>query len=195
MDYGISSRDYLARAKKCLNKGDHASLFYAAFEIRCGIEARMQEYLEAQKHISKKQRQGWQIAKLAKNIENTFKLGEKNAVLQILDTETNKVTFEARYTPVKQSLRKRGEKLGNILHSAKKYYPIDAPFWGGLRKDLERDIAQLEQATSGRLLGPLLLSPDGKSIDMKLEFANAKEQETMKKFQANEKIILKVNYE
>jgi len=95
MSYGIASRDYLKRAQKCLNRGDCESLFYAAFEIRCGVEARMQEYLEVQKHIAKKKRQGWQVVKLARNIEDAFRLGDKDAVLRIRDRKTKEVRFEA----------------------------------------------------------------------------------------------------
>ena len=52
MDYRIHSRDYLQRARKRLDSGTPDALFHAAFELRCGIEARMQQYLEAQEHIS-----------------------------------------------------------------------------------------------------------------------------------------------
>ena len=44
--YKITSRDYLSRARICLDEGSNRFLFYAAFELRCGIEARMREYLE-----------------------------------------------------------------------------------------------------------------------------------------------------
>jgi hypothetical protein len=46
-DYGISSRDYLARARGELVSGRPERLFYAAFELRAGIEQRLHEYLEA----------------------------------------------------------------------------------------------------------------------------------------------------
>ncbi len=70
MDYKISSRDYLKRAKKRLDEGSLESLFYASFELRCGVEARMQEYLAAQKDVSKKKKHGWKIPKSAKSLEN-----------------------------------------------------------------------------------------------------------------------------
>ena len=148
MDYGISSRDYLDRAKDCLANDEPRALFYAAFEIRCGVEARMQEYLEVQRHISKKKRQGWQVAKLARNIEDAFRLGEKDAVIRVRDPESSEVLFEARYTPVRKSLQNKAEKLGNFLHSVKKHLPSDSPFWGELRKELEIAVAELD--------GPLL---------------------------------------
>jgi len=174
MSYRISSRDYLARGKQCLNKGDCESLFYAAFEIRCGVEARMQQYLEVQTHISEKKRHGWQVAKLARNIENVFRLGEKDAVIKIRDPETKKLLIEARYTPVKKSLRKKAETLGNYLHNAKKYYAPEDNFWIEFRSFLEEAISELEQANSGRLLGPLLRHPNKRNIEMKIEVPTPK---------------------
>ena len=102
--YRVSSRDYLARARLCLDGGQISALFYAAFELRCGIEARMQEYLEVQEHISKKKRQGWQVAKLARNIEDAFRLGDKKAILNVRDKQTRELLFEFVYTPVTTSL-------------------------------------------------------------------------------------------
>ena len=195
MTYGISSRDYLARAKDCLARNEQQSLYYAAFEIRCGIEARMQEYLEVQKHISKKKRQGWQVAKLARNIEEAFRLGEKDAVLKVRDRMTNEVLLEARYTPVKKSLRKKAETLGNFLHSAKKHHPPGSPYWNAFRGELEKAVSELEQANSGRLLGPLLLHPDRKHMDMKLELPTPEEQEAAKRLVLGTETLMEVSYE
>lgn len=195
MDYGISSRDYLARAKECLAKNEHQALFYAAFEIRCGVEARMQEYLEVQKHISKKKRKGWKVDDLARNIEDTFRLGEKDAVVRVRDRATNNVLLEARYTPVRRSLREKAERLGNWLHSAKKYYPPNDPFWAKLRSELETAVVELERATSGTLLGPVLRHPDGKHMDMKLELPTPEAQEAAKRILLGVETVLEVNYE
>lgn len=110
--YGISSRAYLARAKDCLGKHDPKFLFYAAFEVRCGIEARMEEYLEVHEHISKKKRRGWRVAELAKNIEDAFRTGQWDTVLRVRGPQTTELLLETRYTPVKKSLQKKAEKWG-----------------------------------------------------------------------------------
>ena len=52
-EYAIGSRDYLARARRRSSEGSAEALFYAALEVRSGVEARMQEYLEAQQHVSR----------------------------------------------------------------------------------------------------------------------------------------------
>lgn len=196
MRYGISSRDYLTRAKRCLANSDPESLFYAAFEVRCGIEARMREYLDVQADISKKKRQGWRVAELAQNIERVFRLGEKDAVLRVRDAITTEVLFEARYTPVKKGLQKKAEKLlGAALHAAKEYRGPDSPYWAEFRVDLETAVSELEHANSGRLLGPLLLHPNKKRFDMKLESPTLEEQEAVKRLAVGAKIAVEVSYE
>lgn len=195
MTYGISSRDYISRAKRCLASNSIESLFYAAFELRCGVEARMQQYLEVQSHISRKKRQGWQVAKLGKNIEDVFKIGEKEAVLKVIAKDTGEIMFEARYTPVKKSLRKKTEKFGNVLHAAKAYHAEDSPYWKELRAELDAAVIELEHANSGRLLGPLLLHPNRKSVDMKLEILTHEEQENVKPMAIGVETILEITYE
>lgn len=44
MTYAIDSRSYLERARKQLDQGTQEGLFYAAFELRCGAEARLHEH-------------------------------------------------------------------------------------------------------------------------------------------------------
>jgi len=192
--YGISSRDYLERARKCLDNGQVAPLFYAAFELRCGIEARMAEYLEVQEHISKKKRQGWQIAKLARNIEDAFRLGDKQAILKVRDKQTKEIIYEFVYTPVTSSLRKKGEQLGDILHSAKKYHSVENAYWSKLRQKLEETYTELQVATSGKLLGPLLMHPKKKTMDMKVELPSAELQKIMESL-INQEFLLEVKYE
>jgi hypothetical protein len=75
MEYRTSSRDYLLRAQERLRDGTREALFYAAFELRCGIEARMRQYLEVCDHISKKKKEGWKIADLGRGTEEAFRLG------------------------------------------------------------------------------------------------------------------------
>lgn len=185
----------MARAQDCLSQQKNEFLFYAAFEIRCGVEARMQEYLKVQAHISKKKRQGWQVAKLARNIENVFRLGEKEAILRVLDQESHTVKFEARYTPVKRSLREKAEKLGSYLHAGKKYHEHGDVFWLQLRSLLEEAVTELEHANSGRLLGPLLRHPNKKHVDMKLELPTEEDREAVKVLVEGDQSLLEVTYE
>ncbi len=157
MDYKVSSRDYLARARKMLDKGSLESLFYASFELRCGVEARMQEYLEAQKNVSKKKKSGWKIAKLAKSLEKAFKSGDKIIEIKIVSDEDNFQTT-IYYTPVSSKLNKLVEKLGEYRHCMKQYKAAGDEWWNRCRKILEETYLELEKANEGILLGPPMVN-------------------------------------
>jgi hypothetical protein len=195
MGYEINSRDYLRRAKECLDRGDNRFLFYAAFEIRCGVEARMSEYLEVQEHVSKKKKQGWRVAVLAKNIEQAFRTGEKVAILKVVNEETGKLEVDVRYTPVRASLRKRVEKLGNYLHSAKKYYGLDSGYWKKFRQELDDAVIELEWATSGRLLGPILMRRNSSEVKVMIELPTEKEKAVIENYLNLPGVTLIVDYE
>ena len=75
MEYTISSRDYLLRARNRLREHTAQALFYAALELRCGIESRMSQYLDVWEHVSKRKKEGWRIADLARGVEEAFRLG------------------------------------------------------------------------------------------------------------------------
>jgi hypothetical protein len=157
--YGIKSAEYLKRARELLDKGDFASLFYAAFELRCGIEARLKEYLDAQAQTSKQKRKGWRIEHLAKQIESLFELSDKGLKLTILDAENNSPISALLYTPVTPQLRKLGEQLGFYLHSQSIERKDADLFWTQMRKKLEMAYQELGFATSGLLMAPPLVHP------------------------------------
>ena len=115
--YGVSAQAYLARAEARLASSRCEELFYAALELRAGIESRMQEYLQEQRHISKKKKKGWQIAKLGRNIEHAFRLGDKVAEITITESESKAPIAVLYYTPVKSTLKKKAERLGYYLHA------------------------------------------------------------------------------
>jgi len=113
--YRVSSRDYLSRAKRLLGSHDEASLFYAAFELRCGIEARLQEYFHQAAKITKVKRDLWQIGKLGYEIEKVFDKYEKPIQVRFVHPETGE-EFPCSYTPVTSHVRNIGKKLGDYLH-------------------------------------------------------------------------------
>src|SRR3990172_841250 len=112
-EYGLHARDYLARARACLAKGSPAALFYAAFELRGGIEARLQQYLEAQRENTSKIKLGWRVARLARHVERRFMTGDKVVQLTMLDID-GRPFYKLAYTPVTARLQKMGERLGNL---------------------------------------------------------------------------------
>jgi len=157
-NYKCGSRDYLARARMLLDQNSQQALFYAAFELRCGIEARLQEYLEVQEHLSKKRKEGWKIAELANNLKRAFDDGDQIVEIIMSDKETGEAV-SCYYTPVTTSLKKKGQQLGNYLHPMKEHKSSEHVWWKTLRSLLEATYQELKLATAGTLLGPPLLSP------------------------------------
>jgi len=196
MNYGISSRDYLSRAQERLLEGKLESLFYAAFELRCGIESRMQEYLDAQEFVSKKKKKGWQIAKLGKDIEQVFKIGDKVAEFTVIEKETGNIIDIFYYTPVTSKLRKMAEKLGELLHATKKSRKDDDKWWHDIRKYLKEVYQELTKANVGTLLGVPLIRKDTGQLYMNIEILKGEDPNSIKNRvgQIGTQRILKVRY-
>ena len=195
MSYGIKAKDYLERAKMLLKDNSEASLYYAAFEIRCGIEARMSEYLAVQTHISAKKKRGWQVSKLASNIEEAFRLGEQSAVIKIIDKTNPGVILDLRYTPVRKRARKIAEKLGNYLHQSKRFNEPNSNYWPNFRKLLDQGVEELEFSLSGILLGPPLTNPKTGQGDLNLEAPEHGAEDMLSLFQSMREIRMHVRYE
>lgn len=181
MNYRIDSRDYLARARRLIDGGSLESLFYAAFELRCGIEARLQQYLEAQSHISEKRKKGWRIAELAKNIEKVFQTGDKVVEFAVYDQENDALLYTFYYTPVRARLRKMGEQLGNYLHSMRIYHHPQDKWWVEMRNLLEKVYGELRKANLGTMLGVPLLDPKTNRIVFSSELAEGEQPEDLLK--------------
>ncbi len=167
--YRISSRSYLTRAKKQITNNSLESLFYAAFELRCGIEARMQEYLYIQEHISKKKKKGWRVLDLGNNIESAFKTGDKVIILTFYNIESKEQIISLFYTPVTSSLKKNAQKLGNYLHAKQEHHDPNHKWWSDFRELIITTIDDLYIATSGLLLGPPIYNKSTKKVDIKID--------------------------
>jgi hypothetical protein len=167
--YGISSVEYLKRAELRLKEQDPASWFYAAFELRCGIEARMEEYLDAWDHIGKKQKAGWQVTQLGRNVEQAFRIGNNIVRWAVYSDAPPELVIVFYHTPVSKSLQKCGERLGNYMHSMKKFRAPDDAWWESFQADLRNTADQLRIANTGTLLGPPLQKKGSKKVDMKLQ--------------------------
>jgi hypothetical protein len=195
-NYNVMSKDYLQRARSLLDQSDIGALFYAAFELRCGIEARLQEYLEAQQHISQKKKEGWRIARLGKNIEHAFRLGDKVVEIAVVNEKTSDTILVLYYTPVTKKLRKMGGKLGDYLHAQKKYFAPEDDYWKQMRIFLESAYIELEKANKGNLLGPPILHKKTGKVDMTLEADTEEEGAMLLKFlpSIGERSIIRVKY-
>jgi hypothetical protein len=163
-EYRSASRDYLQRAQNLLRDDNAPSLFYAAFELRCGVEARMREYLEVAEDISEKRKQGWEVVKLGKDIERAFEVGDK--IVQLIFHGAGNTEVCIYHTPVSSKLQKQAKQLGDYMHALKVHRKPEDPWWKSFRLLLEETRRGLAIATTGTLLGPLLLGPDRKTTKM-----------------------------
>ena len=170
MVYHTSSYDYLERARERFAEGSHQALFYAALELCCGIEQRIQEYLNIQKQISQKLQKGWRITHLGKNLNKVFK--ERNKVIEftIIDETKGDPIIILYYTPVTTGLQNVGKKLGNYLHAMREYQPDESEWWQDFKWLLKRGIKGLESATKGNLMGIPLISPKTNELTLHTQF-------------------------
>lgn len=150
-NYYIRAINYLDRAKKVFNPDNKDTWFYSAFEIRCGVEARMREYLQHQKSVSAKKKKGWRPAVLAKDIGQVFKIGEKEAHFSFHSETTDPFTLV--YRPVPKELQEIVEKLGNYLHAAHEDFFAREDYWQTFQELVERGIELLDYSVDSQLLG------------------------------------------
>lgn len=191
MPYDFSARGYLERAKANLQKDDPQYIFYAAFEMRCGVERRMQEYLYAWPHIPEKQKTDWEIGKLGKAVEKHFILRDKYQEWSVFDLETGQIAAVLYYTPVTKALRINAGKLGNYLHS-----PVingdQSVWWTEFRLLLDEMANQLETAVTGTLLGPAMHKGGPTSINLISEVV--RDFDVSKIGAAGENMTVKIDY-
>lgn len=166
--FGIHATHYLARAEACLDYNTPDGLFYAALELRCGVEARMKQYLDMQSQLSKKQKRGYQIAKLGRKIEEVFESADRYVRLTVEDN-SGTVLVELYYTPVTAPLRKHAEWCPDLLHPQRTYRPPDDSWWASTRTRLLEMAALLRIAAKGELLGVPLMSPEGQ-VQLTVEY-------------------------
>jgi hypothetical protein len=161
--YGFDVYAYLARARCQLDVEDNAALFYAALELRCGIEARVQQYLDAREDIAKHKKKGWRLATSEKELNRVSKsiFGIAEVILSADDASGLARLF---YTPVRQSLVRAGEQLGELLHRIRSNREHSDPWWGDVRNKLETTFTALEFASLGTLLAPPMQSPNKNQI-------------------------------
>ena len=160
-EYAVDLYHHLRRARKLLDSGENESLFYTAFELRCGVESRIQEYLEAREDISKKKKRGWKVAAAGRELDKAFKDGLQIVEVVIYSLATGDAA-PFFHTPVIPKLRTAIGRLGDLLHAQPETIAGDSPWWEDTRCFLESTFEMAADLARGTLLGPLLQSPSGK---------------------------------
>ena len=155
MLYDTSASASLARARTQLITGTPAAIIYAALELRCGIETRAREYASSQESLSTKKKMGWEVAKLAKDLERTFRIGDR--IVEIRVTTLDHLPL-ARWlhTPVGPTLARSAGRLGALVHALPYSRREDSQWWNATKEFLEGVASKLEVALAGNLMGPPL---------------------------------------
>jgi hypothetical protein len=169
--YLTKARDYLARAERRLQEASDEALFYAAFELRAGIQQRLREYLAIREELSDRQRAGWRIPNLAAALGSVFEIGDFNVEISLARHGSSE-SDERRsflFTPVTSELQVQAGMLGDLLHAADLFRSSDDPWWGRTRALLEKTAGGLRAATAGRLLGPPLFDPATGDVHIPVE--------------------------
>lgn len=182
MFYGIRAIDYLKRARQRLDDATHESLFYAAFELRCGVQARLSEYVRAQKETSAKKKGDWRIPKLARDLEEAFRTGDKVIRLTLTPEGTGGEGLLLQYIPVHSIIQQMAGQLGNVLHAMKPEGKYDDVWWEEMRRFLEMMYEGLRLATLGTLLAPPLKNRKTGQIHLAFTVEGEAELERHQKF-------------
>lgn len=164
------SRAFLARARENLARfemdGQVQDFYYAALELRFGIEARLNEYLSpALKRIGKEPKDvpDYVASKLLNRLAAIDPTSEQQTTLRFTSEQTGN-SLVAHYTPVSRRLAAIHGQLGELLHY--KFF-VNNEHWllrkllgGNPHRSipdfvmlLNEGMAELEQATVGKLLG------------------------------------------
>lgn len=169
MTYSSASGAYLERMESRLHEGTEEALIYAALELRCGVEARLKEYIETIEHIPKSQKKEWAVAKLGRSLESAYRTGDKIMIFTIRLAE-NAGDIQLLYTPVTKRLQDIANRVGDFLHAVRHEFVSHPGWWKELRDLLNEAYPLLKLANSGQLIGLPLLHRPTKTTTMRVVF-------------------------
>ncbi|MBW0144307.1 hypothetical protein [Sphingomicrobium clamense] len=118
--YYTSARAYLRRAREALRKKDVRNLFYAAFELRCCVEARQLEYADALVKLQGKKIRAWKISETY----NAIQANSGNGKIVQMQFRQSANTFDLFHVPVSVNLKSSAEKLGDFLHAREAMFRV-----------------------------------------------------------------------
>jgi len=140
--------------------GDAVSLMYAALELRCGIEARLQEFAAHVPGITKKQAREWEIKKLGRTLDAAFRAGDR-ILLLLVQLHSGQVA-QFMYAPVTSRLQEIGKRCGDYLHVRPGLDEDDDRRWAQLSQMLHEGCGLLRMSCSSEILCPTM--PEGLHI-------------------------------
>lgn len=154
ISYGIGSHAYMQRASERLAERSREALFYAALELRCAVEARQDEYLEAQKEYVRSIPKAWRIKDQGIELDRVF---DNKLIQHLVLRVPGHDTLEVYHVPVSDVLRKEAARLKDFLHAQSKVYSDDDDWWKKTRQRLCRVYTGIWNCCQGHLLSPVIL--------------------------------------
>jgi hypothetical protein len=151
--YAITPHAYLSRARKRLTSTCHEDLFYAAFELRCCIESRQADYLEALEKYRGSKIKPWRVAEGAKRLLHVWDQPRISELIYELDGRD----YPTYFTPVKPELARAAERdIGMLMHAQSMHYPPDDPWWAETKSRLVEIYREAWVACQGEHMSPPL---------------------------------------
>ena len=152
----------------------------------------MHQYEEALASIAAIKRAGWQIPKVAKNIERAFRTGDKIVRVSVCDDATQDVLYSFYYTPVNKNLRAMAGQISDLLHCPREYRDAENPRWDEKRAFLEQVYEELRKANIGTLLGVPLWNPKTRRAHFQTELRPG--EKIKDQISIGERYLLTVDY-
>ncbi|CAH0132510.1 hypothetical protein SRABI05_00082 [Agrobacterium fabrum] len=160
--YGIESCDYLSRAKDRIAESTKASLFYAALELRCYVECRQAEYLDAQRAFVKSVPPAWKIGNQWRTLQKVMK-GHQIQHIRMIYSQI--FSLDGYYVPVSDALKNGAERMSELIHAQLKAYGDGDAWWDKKREEIIALYRLAWVCQQGNMLAPSLISHhDGKMI-------------------------------
>ena len=189
--YCTDPDSYLRRARHCLDQANTDFLFYAAYELRCFVETRQEEYLHFQESYRRSLPKRWNVGKQAAELKKIF--GREDMQVAII-RYPDEYEYEASHIPVSPSLQKSVEQLGRLLHSQDG--DIDNAKAVLLRRALTTIWDAASECNSGNLMSPILRNEeDGRPIgEIKLKLKKDEAEAFMERNKKGSQITISVGY-
>lgn len=125
-NYDISPRGYLKRARRLLNTTSKTNLRYAALELRCCVESRQADYLDALSSIINPKIKNWETAKVSKALGRIWKEPKIARIVYHLPIGD----WTTYFTPISKSLVDNSAKeTGLLLHALNDDTMMQLDWW------------------------------------------------------------------
>lgn len=190
MSYGFAPEDYLARARDRIRDRSPEALFYAALELRSYLEARQDDYLDAQRQYIKSFPRSWETTKQWKVLKKVY--ADDIQHLQMVFNDG--WTLDAYHTPVTEAHKVSTERLSEYLHAQAGHRAPDDPWWEKLRANVEAVYRLSWFCQQGNLLSPALLQGNKIKGSMVLKLPAGAVEEYKERLAVGGRFGVKVSY-